>query len=157
MTEEVDIRQQAVASPQASSLAGVALSDAAKKNEQERLKVLNKTEFINALKNNFATTVRKVYINSLKREVGFREVTVLEQKQLSRIMIDNEQRKDIVYDAQCALINQVALEDGFDIYKLSEFDKIKLLIVLYQTNMFKNDIQFKCKECGTENLYKLEF
>lgn len=91
MTEEVDIRQQAVASPQASSLAGVALDDAAKKmSEQEKLKVLNKTEFINALKNNFATTVRKVYINSLKREVGFREVTVLEQKQLSRIMIDNE-------------------------------------------------------------------
>lgn len=158
MTEEVDIRQQAVASPQASSLAGVALDDAAKKmSQQEKLKVLNKSEFINALKHNFATTVRKVYINSLKREVGFREVTVLEQKQLSRIMIDNEQRKDIVYDAQCALINQVALEDGFDIYKLSEFDKIKLLIVLYQTNMFKNDIQFKCKECGTDNVYKLEF
>ena len=153
---EVDIRQQTASLP-ASSFGGASLDDASKKIEQQKIQVLNRSEFINALKKNFATTVRKVYINSLKREVGFREVTVLEQKQLSRIMIDNEQRKDIVYDAQCALINQVALEDGFDIYQLSEFDKIKLLIVLYQTNMFKNDIQFKCKECGTENQYKLEF
>lgn len=146
---------QVAASP--SSIEGVVMDDAARKIQQQKLTVLNRSEFIKALKNNFATTVRKVFINSLGREVGFREVTVLEQKQLSRIMIDNEQRKDIVYDAQCALINQVALEEGFDIYKLTEFDKIKLLIVLYQTNMFKNDIQFKCKECGTENQYKLDF
>jgi len=105
MTEEANIKQQGSTAPQASLFAGATLNDAASKNEQEKLKVLNRSEFINALKKNFATTVRKVYINSLKREVGFREVTVLEQKQLSRIMIDNEQRKDIVYDAQCALIN----------------------------------------------------
>ena len=66
-------------------------------------KQLNKSEFINALKSDFVTTVRKVYVNSLKREVGFREISVKEQKQLSRIMIDNESRKDIVYDSQCAL------------------------------------------------------
>ena len=112
------------------SLAGVEMIKAADKTPA----ILNKNEFINALKHNFATTVRKIYINSLKREVGFREVTVLEQKQLSRIMIDNEDRKDVVYDAQCALINRVALEDGFDIYKLTEFDKIKLLIVLCLRN-----------------------
>jgi len=142
MTDEKfnNMQQPAAALPVASSLGGATLDDAAMKREQEKAKILNRSEFIKALKNNFATTVRKVFINSLGREVGFREVTVLEQKQLSRIMIDNEQRKDIVYDAQCALINQVALEEGFDIYKLSEFDKIKLLIVLYQTNMFKNDI-----------------
>lgn len=137
----------------ATSLAGVEMVKATDKTPA----TLNKSEFINALRHNFATTVRKIYINSLKREVGFREVTVLEQKQLSRIMIDNEDRKDVVYDAQCALINRVALEDGFDIYKLTEFDKIKLLIVLYQTNMFKSDIEFKCKECGTDNKYKLDF
>ena len=126
--------------------------EAAEKKQQ-----LNKTEFINALKSDFVTTVRKVYINSLKREVGFREISVKEQKQLSRIMIDNESRKDIVYDSQCALISQVCLDPDFDIYALTEFDKIKLMLALYQTNMFKNDINFKCKECGTENTYKLDF
>ena len=37
-------------------------------------------EAIAALKNAFATTIRKVFVNGLGREVGFREVTVLEQK-----------------------------------------------------------------------------
>ena len=67
--------------------------------EQPAPKKLNKSEFINALKSDFVTTVKKVYINSLQKEVGFREITVKEQKTLSRIMVDNEQRKDIVYDA----------------------------------------------------------
>jgi hypothetical protein len=34
---------------------------------------------------------------------------------------------------------------------------MKLMISLYQTNMFKNEIVFKCKECGTDNKYKLDF
>lgn len=114
-------------------------------------------DMINALKQSFATTVKKVFINSFQREVGFREITVLEQKQLSRIMIDNEQRKDIIYDAQCALLNKICLDDTFDIYNATEFDKIKLLIAVYQSNMFKNEIAFTCKNCGAENKYKLDF
>lgn len=95
--------------------------------------VESKESLINALKQDFATTVNKIYINSLKRDVGFREITVLEQKTLSRIMIDNESkgRKDVVYDAQCAIINKACLEPDFNIYKLSEFDRLKLLIALY--------------------------
>lgn len=129
----------------------------ATQTEQLTPKKMNKSEFINALKSDFVTTVKKVYINSLQKEVGFREITVKEQKTLSRIMIDNEQRKDIVYDAQCALINQVCLDENFDIYNCTEFDKIKLMMSLYQTNMFKNEVTFKCKECGTLNKYKIDF
>lgn len=111
------------------------------------------------MKQDFATTVNSIYVNSLKKEVGFREITVLEQKTLSRIMIDNDakNRKDIVYDAQCALINKASLDPSFDIYQLSEFDRLKLLIALYQANMFKNDIRFTCEECGAENIFKLDF
>lgn len=72
-------------------------------------------------------------------------------------MIGNEQRKDIVYDAQCATINNAALAEGFDIYKLTEFDRLKILIALYQANMFSNDVSFTCKQCGAENKYKLDF
>ena len=46
-------------------------------------------------------------------------------------MIDNEDRKDIVYDAQCALINKCALDETFNIYAVTDFDKIKLLMFLY--------------------------
>lgn len=120
--------------------------------------VLNsKNEIVAALKSKFATSVNRVYINSLDAEVGFREITVAEQKSLSRIMIDNEKRRDIIYDSQCAIINKTCLNDGFDIYQLSEFDKIKLQMALYQSNVTKTDVSFKCSECGTDNTYKLDF
>lgn len=77
----------------------------------------------------------KVYINSIGHEVCFREISVAEQKQLARVMIDNEDRKDIVYDAQCATLKSICLDEDFDIYDVTEFDKIKLLLLLYQRNM----------------------
>lgn len=92
---------------------------------------MSKDDLLKALDSDFATNVQKIYVNSLGREVGFREVTVQEQKNLSRILVANENRKDIVYDAQCAIINKTALDDDFDIYELTEFDRIKLLMALY--------------------------
>lgn len=72
-------------------------------------------------------------------------------------MIDNENRKDIVYDAQCAVLKQICLEEDFDVYNLTEFDKIKLLLMLYQRNMSKHDIAFVCPECKFENKYEIDF
>ena len=69
----------------------------------------------------------------------------------------NRNRKDIVYDAQCALINKAALDPDFDIYQFSDFDRTKLMIALYQENVFQNDIKFVCEECGEENAYKIDF
>ena len=120
-------------------------------------KVQTKDELLNILKSDFASGVTKVYVNSLGKEVAFKEITVTQQKSLSRIMVGNEQRKDIVYDAQCATINNAALAEGFDIYQLTEFDRLKILIALYQANMFSNDVKFTCKQCGAENQYKLDF
>ena len=134
-----------------------------KENEQVKNtapvnKKLSKTDLMAALEHDFATSVNRIYVNSLGKEVGFREITVQEQKTLSRVMIDNEKRKDIVFDAQCALVNKACLEPGeFDIYNCSEFDRLKLLIALYQANMYKNDVKFTCPQCGAENQYKLDF
>ena len=120
-------------------------------------KIQTKDELLKVLKGDFASGVTKVYVNSLGKEISFKEITVTQQKSLSRIMIGNEQRKDIVYDAQCATINNAALAEGFDIYQLTEFDRLKILIALYQSNMFSNDVKFTCKNCGAENQYKLDF
>lgn len=72
-------------------------------------------------------------------------------------MLNNNQRKDVIYDAQCALMNTIALDDNFDIYSMSEFDKIKLLMVIYQSSIFKKDVEFTCKACGSKNNYRLDF
>lgn len=112
---------------------------------------------LNAIKSKFISSTMKVYINSLGREVCFREISVAEQKKLARIMIDNEDRKDIVYDAQCATLKSICLEEDFDMYSLTEFDKIKLLLLLYQRNMVQHDITFVCPECHMENKYAINF
>lgn len=114
-------------------------------------------QILNAFKQEFSTTVNVVHVNSLGRDVGFREITVNEQKTLSKIMYQNEQRKDVVYDTQCQLINKLCLDDSFDVYKVTEFDRIKILMDIYSGNYFNNDIRYKCPECGTENVYRLDF
>lgn len=125
--------------------------------DSKKNKLLSKNELIEAFSKDFSTSVTKIYINSLDEEKAFREITVKEQKTLTRIMAANERRKDVIYDAQCALINEAALDKDFDICKLSEFDRLKLMIALYQANMFQNDVKFTCEECGAENVYRLDF
>lgn len=175
----------------------------------ENTLIQNSNSILNTFKNKFATKVNAVYVNSLKREVNFREVSVTEQKSLSKTMIENEARRDIIYDTQCALINRLCLENdtkkvkeeareaarvamptameaegiemgtpqaatfavkftndfiqkyvsehGFDVYTLTEFDRIRILMEIYQNNYFKDEITYKCKECGAENKYTLDF
>lgn len=118
---------------------------------------LSKNELLAALESDFATGVTKIYLNSVGREYAFREITVKEQKTLTRIISGNENRKDVIFDAQCALVNDAALDKDFDIYKFSEFDRMKILIALYQANMFQNEVKFTCEECGAENKYKVDF
>ena len=114
-------------------------------------------EIAELLKKKIASGYTAVYMNTLGKEVGFREIGANEQKSLSRVMIGNENRKDIIYDTQCATINTAALLDGFDIYQCTELERLKVLIALYQANMFNNDVQFTCKECGSENKFTLNF
>jgi DNA-directed RNA polymerase subunit N (RpoN/RPB10) len=117
----------------------------------------NNNSVLATFKNEFASSLIPVYVNSLKREVNFKEVSVVDQKALSKTMIQNENRKDIVYDTQCALINKVCMEDGFSIYNLTEFDRIRILMEIYSSNYFQEAIEYKCPECGCLNSYTLDF
>lgn len=114
-------------------------------------------DILKILDGEFASTANVVYVNSLDQEVTFKEVTVQQQKSLTRIMAANQNRKDIIYDAQCSMLNSVAVTEGFNIYSLSEFDRLKLMIALYQANMFQNQVKFTCDECGVENVYSVDF
>lgn len=130
---------------------------AEEKIQQENVQAIDNNSVLNAFKQALGSQVMKVYVNTLGREVSFKEVSVVEQKTLSKTMIANENRRDIIYDVQCSLINRLCLEDGFDIYRLTEFDRIRILMEIYQSNYFKNEITFKCPECGAENKYQIDF
>lgn len=132
-------------------------SSTAEPKTPEVIQADSRNDLLAAIKENFATGISRIYINSLDKEVSFKEISVKTQKTLTRIMSGNENRKDIVYDAQCALINEAALDKSFDVFQVSEFDRLKLLMALYQANMFANDITFTCEQCGAENSYKIDF
>ena len=50
----------------------------------------SKDELLKLIEGDFASGATYIYINSLGKEVPFKEVTVTQQKTLSRIMIGNE-------------------------------------------------------------------
>lgn len=130
----------------------------AKKDKVQAPEVItSKADVKKLFDEDFATGLTPIYVNSADRDYRFREITVMQQKSLSRIMIGNENRKDVIYDAQCQLINQACADEGFDIYSVTEFDRLKLLIALYQANMFQRDVKFVCPECGAQNQYRFDF
>jgi len=127
------------------------------KPAQQAEALTSKADIKKLFDEDFATGLTPVYVNSAGKDFRFREITVMQQKSLSRIMIGNEHRKDVIYDAQCQLVNQACADEGFDVYQLTEFDRLKLLIALYQANMFQRDIKFTCSECGAQNQYRFDF
>ena len=94
---------------------------------------------------------------STDESVMMRELTVTDQKTLSKTALVNGSRRDVIFNAQCALVNSCVKKDGFDISEYTEFDRIVILARLYQQNYFDNDIHYTCPKCGKENIYKLDF
>ena len=98
-----------------------------------------------------------VELYSTGEEVLMRELTVTDQKTLSKTALINSNRRDIMYNAQNSLINSCVKTEGFDVRNQVEFDRIVILLRLYQQNYFSNDIHYTCPKCGKENVYKLDF
>lgn len=112
---------------------------------------------LTALNEQFATNVNYIYINSLKREVPFREITVLEQKTIAKLMIANEDKQNVIYNAQVALIQKICLDESVVITDLLEFDRIKIMLELYQSNFFKENYSAKCTVCEKTTEYTADF
>ena len=62
-------------------------------------KITSAAEAKKLFSEDFATSLTPVYVSSLGKDFSFREITVMQQKSLSRIMVANENRKDVIYDA----------------------------------------------------------
>ncbi len=112
---------------------------------------------INAFKQAVGSALFPVKMYSADTEILFRELTVTDQKNISKIALMNNSRRDVIYKAQCALINKVADEKNFRIEDYTEFDRIVVLLRLYEQNYFKNEVRYTCAKCGKENVYQLDF
>lgn len=118
---------------------------------------MNHKDILGALDQQFSTNATGVFVNSLNTEIAFRDITVKEQKTLTKIIIDNPNREDIVYESTLAMIQSLCLTKEFDILDLTEFDRLKILLTLYKQNFFNDKIEYTCKHCDHKGKYELDF
>lgn len=128
-----------------------------KNTKSDFTQVDSSNSLLAALSEQFATSLTYVYINSLNREIPFREITVLEQKTISKLLIANEDRQDIIYSAQVALLQKICKDNTVIIDNLTEFDRIKIMLEVYQSNFFKPNIDTKCPTCNSDITVNLDF
>jgi len=110
-----------------------------------------------AFKQAMSSATIPVKLYSEDREITLRELTVTDQKSLSKTAMLNNSRRDIVFNSQCAMINSCVKTKGFNIQEYTEFDRIVLLLRLYEQNYFKNDVKYICPKCQKENVYAIDF
>lgn len=118
---------------------------------------MNHKDILSALDKQFSTGINTVFINSQKKEISFRDVTVKEQKTMTKIIIDNEDREDVLYESTLAMIQSLCLDETFDSLTLTEFDRLKILLALYRQNFFNNKVEYRCKHCDHLGKYELDF
>jgi len=110
-----------------------------------------------ALQQKYSTNVSSIYVPSLGRSVDFRSVTVGEQKTITKIMLDSGGNQYKIYQGLVGLIKNTCLDESFDISMMNELDRIKILVEMYRSNFFNEDVSIKCDKCSTVNTYKIDF
>lgn len=105
---------------------------------------------VDLFKNEFASTIIPVYIKSLDKVLDFREITVSEQKSLTKTQIENQTKPATVYRAFSRLIESALLTKNVDVYALTEADRYAILFNLYQTAFLDKPQSYKCSQCNSE-------
>jgi len=113
---------------------------------------MNVNEALEMLKEKRGSHRYSCYVPSLDKECIFKPVTVAELKSLSKIALDENDENFLM--AATALILDLCTEE-LDPKKLTELDRIKLILDIKQNNQFDSDIyQITCKDC--EEIYSVE-
>ena len=111
------------------------------------------------IRNTFASAVQRIYVPSLGKTFSFREVSVKEHKTLSKIVISNRDTQSVVYAATLAMIRNLCLEDDFDPYKMSEFDRLRIIVYLFSNNFFSKNLSIRCPRaaCAESIKYPIQY
>ena len=125
----------------------------AKKQEK---KPTNSANIVNAFRQKMAMNTMSIDLPGIGKTVEFKEITAKEQKEMSKLALENDSRADIMYCSMVALINKLAVDRTFDIRDCSEFERIAVTLNLQQMNKINPEIKFTCSKCGKENSYRLD-
>lgn len=108
------------------------------------------TDIVSLFKNEFSSTVIPVYIKSLDKVLEFREISVSEQKALTKTQIENQNKPATIYRAFNSLIDSALLTKKIDINTLTEADRYAILFNLYQTAFLDKSQEFTCNHCNNK-------
>lgn len=119
-------------------------------------KPTNASNIVNAFRQKMANVTSTIELPSAGKSVEFKEISTADQKDISKVAMESEERADLMYCAMIALINKLAVEKGFDIRDYTEFERIAITLNLQQMNKMNPEIKFTCQQCGKENTYNLD-
>jgi len=132
-----------------------------KKEEPMVEKQIEYDDILDILDKQLNTFPNKIYINSLDTSLVFKEVTVKEQKTLTKLIIENENNDAVLYEASLAMISSLIINrpSNFNIFSINEFDRTKLMVGLYKQNFIDDKINVKCKntDCNKEFIYNVDY
>lgn len=119
-------------------------------------KKTNSSNIVNAFRQKMSTATISIDLPGSGKTIEFKEISAKEQKELSKVALENDSRSDIMYCAMLSMINKLATEQGFDIRDYSEFERIVVTLNLQQMNKINPEIKYTCSKCGKENSYRLD-
>ena len=111
------------------------------------------------LKNSFSSAVQSIYIQSLGKTFMFREATVKEHTTLAKTVISSKNYQSVVYAATLSMMKNLCLDNDFDPTKMTEFDRLKVIVHLFSNNFFSKNLSIKCphKACGDSVKYSMKY
>lgn len=119
-------------------------------------KKVNSSTIVNAFRQKMSMNTTTIDLPSIGKVVEFKDIDTKEQKDLSKIAMENKSRADIIYISMLGMINRLCCEKGFEIRDYTEFERISITLNLQQLNKVGTEIKFTCSKCGKENSYKLD-
>lgn len=116
----------------------------------------NPSNIVAAFRQKMSLNTTTVDLPSIGKSIEFKDIDTKEQKDLSKIAMENKSRADILYCTMLGMINRLCCEKGFEIRDYTEFERIAVTLNLQQMNKVGTEIKFTCPKCNKENVYKLD-
>lgn len=101
-------------------------------------------------KKEFASTVIPVFIPSVKKTINFREVSIQEQKVISKTMIENRTKPGTIYNTITNLLQTLCVSKNVNVADFTEAERYSILFSIYQSAFLDKPQHFICSGCGEE-------